>query len=124
MQAAAYFKSLITEFERKKYDGQPQLSKPLPPLKVNDIDTRPQGHVSPVSPSQRTRTFGKMGLPSGSPSKGQGLRLVLDSEGDDDGGEDIQLTARRVPPGTGFRDDSDSDDDDDSEDDSDDSHRR
>ncbi|KAK2757964.1 hypothetical protein FQN54_004370 [Arachnomyces sp. PD_36] len=120
MQAAAYFQSLISEYERKRVaDGQ---QKPLPPLNVKNIDTRPQGHISPISPSQRIRGFGQA---SNSPSKAQGLRLVLDSEGDDDPGEGVQLTARRVgaPPRMDSRDD-EYDDEDDSEDDSEDDGAR
>lgn len=96
-------------------DGQ---QKPLPPLNVKNIDTRPQGQRSPISPSQRFRGFGQT---ANSPIKTHGLRLVLDGEGDNDAGEEAQLTARRMGnPGMDFRDEDEDDDDDDDEDDSDD----
>lgn len=120
LQAAAYFQSLIAEFERKRVvDGR---EKPLPPLNVKNIDTRPHGQVSPISPSsQRIRGFGQTG---NSPSKAQGLRLVLDDDGDDGPGEEGQLTARRIGTSRmGFRDDEE-DYEDDSEDDSDDNGAR
>jgi ankyrin repeat protein len=100
-QAAAYFQSLIAEFERKKAEDQQLHNKLKLKVKESDIGQfagAPQARMSPISPAEaRLKEPGKLNLGGGRTGPVGavgGVRLVQDDFDQSIG--DAPLTARKI----------------------------